>query len=1080
MSAPDKSPNANNKTAKAPVFPVGPAGRRDLRRALVRSTNPVETIQKFQREHSLHSMFAKAFGTTPSHEVSAEEAKAKTRSKGDAPALQVESLGTDSAMAFLSNLGVSQYEVHKRVGDTLLKHLEVEIKKTQKPEPLLNLLKSCWVYATTIPELRPVLWTVLKQLGKDTPPAVLKALGEQEENGELKHADIFRPLPPLLKRLVWETDWDDKISREMVEQMEPKAFLEQVKTTLLGHTILPHLKDYCRNEYLVTHANRLFVERVQQRALPTNQRRALNALSNATGSSANPAGSSSPKAASSTLSSLTNRAGSATTPTKSSTTNAVDGEITSGKTIASVKQLLSDPTGGTAAFRPKLLYAVLSILIAEHGSLDDNIMACSDHLHCTLVADLLLSASTGLPKAYQHVLRLAITLDDSVKAGVLQDTAILKIQSCLKDIFPAMKETPTDKKDDDKDKDNNKNNSSNNKKSPPTKGGKKDGGKTDPKKDAKGKTTPGKTANNPLKEPTTAFKRQLSRIIRGCLDAMKEADPQSLFLNPVTDAIAPGYSKVIKQPMCIMTMEKKIDDHDNMYKTLQEWEEDVKLMFQNCITYNRGAAGQWFRGEAQRQKKVHKEEILPQARILYDKEVALRTKTEDDDEDAPSRKRKLPGTLPDPKNKPGTVSSQISPVPAVFKNTVPGAAAAKPEAEAEKNKDKVYPSMPSLASMLLADPFVVRLILNRILRSVRLDIIRGKSLPTGSNVVPSLLQMLHMAQWSNQVCASRGFQYIVPGGGIEAPPETDQPSAEEFLMQIIPFDALRKFLPLLSQLFMENALDQRVIVGGDLHDAFNSMMEARPKPPDPEVWSTISSNNIQGVAALVQGALVHICLPGNSNEASLAVTYPKFAAVLAEASSAICDDRAFFAGLIDALLKHKSKLQRSTRDAVVSTWLDFLRKPPRHAKRKKGPKKQKKWGTSTSAAHECLITLFNEWAALGNQLLPRDKLLEFACDIVKAVEESETLAERRFLALWKESLETKSEEEPSVGDFTPIRKQYERMMKSLPEASRAQWKEQVGLVDEEESKEEKTEDKEEEEEEEEDKMEVDVKAEEEQ
>jgi hypothetical protein len=189
-----------------PVFPVGPAGKRELKRALVKSTDPAKTISTFQQRHSLHSMVARAFGTTPSYEyratrknsavmnattaVAAALSSAALSAASAAPARKtVETLDTDSVMTFLSHLGVRQHEVHKRISDTLMKALVDEIRKSggnnsgggsgvggAHRDRLLDLLKSCWMYATTIPELRPVLWAVLRQLGE---VCTCAAIGDQ-------------------------------------------------------------------------------------------------------------------------------------------------------------------------------------------------------------------------------------------------------------------------------------------------------------------------------------------------------------------------------------------------------------------------------------------------------------------------------------------------------------------------------------------------------------------------------------------------------------------------------------------------------------------------------------------------------------------------------------------------------------------------------------------------------------------------------------------------------------------------------------------------------------------------------------
>ena len=194
-------------SSNKPLFPLLSTEKKELRKALVRSKNPVATITSFQQSHSLHSMMAQAFGTVPVHDKKKTNGNdTKNEEEGE-----VESLDSDSVMVFLSHLGVSQHEVHKRVSDTLLKQLEDEIRKTGSQEPLLELLKSCWSYATAQPELRPVLWAVLKQLGEKTPNAVLIALAERNDAHQLKHADIFKPLPTLLKRLVWEADWKQRI-----------------------------------------------------------------------------------------------------------------------------------------------------------------------------------------------------------------------------------------------------------------------------------------------------------------------------------------------------------------------------------------------------------------------------------------------------------------------------------------------------------------------------------------------------------------------------------------------------------------------------------------------------------------------------------------------------------------------------------------------------------------------------------------------------------------------------------------------------------------------------------------------------
>jgi hypothetical protein len=282
-------------------------------------------------------------------------------------------------------------------------------------------------------------------------------------------------------------------------------------------------------------ANRPFVATARERRMLTTQRRALTSAT------------------------------SSSTPGTSGmlrSTPSAPNPLTSGKAVSQLRSLLCDMVGTASSYRPKLLYALLSMLMAQHGALEKGFQLGADSLHCTLVADVLLSAGGPLPKAYQHVLSLARSLDEAVQEGNLTDASIIKIQATIRRIFQPDQ----------------------------------DGGP--PPILQKKQATPLPSSATKDEPPTSSVIRQLNRLISAGLVAMKDADPQSLFLNPVTDAIAPGYSRVITKPMCILTMEQKVAR--NEYTSISNWEQDVKLMYKNCIDYNRGDAGQWFRTEALR------------------------------------------------------------------------------------------------------------------------------------------------------------------------------------------------------------------------------------------------------------------------------------------------------------------------------------------------------------------------------------------------------------------------------------------------------------------------------------------------
>ncbi|XP_060103790.1 bromodomain-containing protein 9 isoform X2 [Heteronotia binoei] len=88
------------------------------------------------------------------------------------------------------------------------------------------------------------------------------------------------------------------------------------------------------------------------------------------------------------------------------------------------------------------------------------------------------------------------------------------------------------------------------------------------------RTQPAENESTPIQQLLEHFLRQLQR-----------KDPHGFFAFPVTDAIAPGYSMIIKHPMDFGTMKDKIAN--NEYKSVTEFKADFKLMCDNAMTYNR-------------------------------------------------------------------------------------------------------------------------------------------------------------------------------------------------------------------------------------------------------------------------------------------------------------------------------------------------------------------------------------------------------------------------------------------------------------------------------------------------------------
>lgn len=78
----------------------------------------------------------------------------------------------------------------------------------------------------------------------------------------------------------------------------------------------------------------------------------------------------------------------------------------------------------------------------------------------------------------------------------------------------------------------------------------------------------------------------IREVLEECWKQLQEADSTDLFAFPVTDTIAPGYSKKIKEPMDLSTMRSKILRVHAPYRSIGAFECDIKLMVENCRVYN--------------------------------------------------------------------------------------------------------------------------------------------------------------------------------------------------------------------------------------------------------------------------------------------------------------------------------------------------------------------------------------------------------------------------------------------------------------------------------------------------------------
>ena len=373
-----------------------------------------------------------------------------------------------------------------------------------------------------------------------------------------------------------------------------------------------------------------------------------------------------------------------------------------------------------------------------------------------------------------------------------------------------------------------------------------------------------------------------------------------------------------------------------------------------------GPSGQWFRNEADRQKKLWKETIYPDAKTKLKADLTKRKKAlaaaksvESGGEGSRSKKRKAPLPLafapPEKKDKGAVEATTGSFSKEVKDDSAINGLSAKdveplPTWRYKRRKKEIgieIPSMQCLASMLLADPFVMRLLLDKVQRILRADVIKGKAVPSGHPMLPSMLQLLNIARASIQLCALKGKCVSVPDAGLK----NVFMDGEELSL---PYHSLRNFFPLFTRLLLDAELDRRMAIGGDLHHTALRALREHPKLQTNE-WKGASS--LRDLLVVVECALVNLLQPGNSNESALRDQFPRFVVALNELSGRnMLNEKPFFISLANALLRYKSKLPHSTRDLVTECLIQWLRMDETAS-----PKT-----AMCSALHECFMYLLNE------------------------------------------------------------------------------------------------------------------------
>ena len=75
------------------------------------------------------------------------------------------------------------------------------------------------------------------------------------------------------------------------------------------------------------------------------------------------------------------------------------------------------------------------------------------------------------------------------------------------------------------------------------------------------------------------YKQILEQLLLNLVDSLKKNDRDDMFFEEITDDDVPGYSNVVKQPICLKTIQNKV--RKSHYMTFEEFKKDVSI-FTGC------------------------------------------------------------------------------------------------------------------------------------------------------------------------------------------------------------------------------------------------------------------------------------------------------------------------------------------------------------------------------------------------------------------------------------------------------------------------------------------------------------------